>query len=152
PAKCDVEVLPLDIAGLPQPLAKAGQWHFRCARERAGKKSDHWYRRLLRVRRERPCGSRAAEKGDEFAPPHSITLSVRASSVGETSRPSDLAVIRLMTKSKSRSKRQDNDANPVRVYQQIAANVECIRAALEGVEGGRDILRAPDFQRRDLLA
>ena len=99
PAKCDVEVLPLDIAGLPQPLAKAGQWHFRCARERAGKKSDHWYRRLLRVRRERPCGSRAAEKGDEFAPPHSITLSVRASSVGETSRPSALAVIRLMTKS-----------------------------------------------------
>src|SRR5262249_24940835 len=53
---------------------------------------------LLRSRRERPR-RRAAEERDERAAPHSITLSVRASSVGETSRPSALAVIRLMTRS-----------------------------------------------------
>src|SRR5262245_57580240 len=53
---------------------------------------------LLRARRERPCG-RAAEERDERAPPHSITSSARASSVGGISRPSALAVVRLMTKS-----------------------------------------------------
>src|SRR5215831_8042995 len=31
--------------------------------------------RLLRPRRERPCGRRAAEQRDERAPPHSITSS-----------------------------------------------------------------------------
>ena len=39
----------------------------------------------------------AAEQGDDFAPPHSITSSARASSVGGIVRPSDLAVRRLMT-------------------------------------------------------
>jgi hypothetical protein len=32
------------------------------------KKSDHRRRRLLRARRERPCGSRAAERGYQFSP------------------------------------------------------------------------------------
>src|SRR5262245_9414953 len=50
---------------------------------------------LLRARRERPRG-RAADERDELAPSHSITSSARASSVGGTSRPSDLAVLRLM--------------------------------------------------------
>src|SRR5215470_1316159 len=60
---------------------------------------DEWHRRLLRPRRERPR-SRSAEQRDELAPPHhSITSSARASSVGGTSRPSALAVLRLMTKS-----------------------------------------------------
>ena len=40
--------------------------------------------RLLRARRERPRGRRAAEQRDELAPPHSITSSARASSVGGT--------------------------------------------------------------------
>jgi hypothetical protein len=53
---------------------------------------------LLCPRRERPR-RRAAEKRDELAPPHSITSSARASSVGGTSRPSALAVLRLMTSS-----------------------------------------------------
>jgi hypothetical protein len=52
--------------------------------------------RLLRPRRERPCGRRAAEQRDELAPPHSITSSARASSVAGTSRPSALAVLRLL--------------------------------------------------------
>ncbi len=52
---------------------------------------------LLRPRRERPRGRRAAEKRDELAAlAHSITSSARASSVGGTSRPSALAVLRLI--------------------------------------------------------
>src|SRR5262249_53129254 len=53
---------------------------------------------LLRARREWPR-SRAAEKRDELASSHSITSSARASSVGGTSRPSALAVLRLITSS-----------------------------------------------------
>jgi hypothetical protein len=45
-----------------------------------------WASVLLRARRERPY-SRAAEQRDELPPPHSITSSARASSVGGTSRP-----------------------------------------------------------------
>src|SRR5262245_20790804 len=52
---------------------------------------------LLRARRERPRGRRAAEKCDELAAFHSITSSARASSVAGTSRPSAFAVLRLMT-------------------------------------------------------
>src|SRR5262249_24866673 len=56
--------------------------------------SCHQYSELLRARSERP--SRAAEQRDERAPPHSITSSARASSVGGTSGLSALAVLRLM--------------------------------------------------------
>ena len=59
-------------------------------------KPDHRHRRLLRPRRERPRRRRAAEQRDELAPLHSITSSARASSVGGTSRPSALAVLRLI--------------------------------------------------------
>src|SRR5262245_9613630 len=55
--------------------------------------------RLLRARRERPPGRRAAEERNEMPPPHSITSSARASSVAGTSRPSALAVLRLITRS-----------------------------------------------------
>src|SRR5262249_32782240 len=51
---------------------------------------------LLGLRRERPSRRRAAEKRDELAPLHSITSSARASSVGGTSRPRALAVLRLI--------------------------------------------------------
>ena len=54
---------------------------------------------LLSARRERPRCSRAAEQRDELAPLHSITSSARASRVGGTSRPSDLAVLRLIASS-----------------------------------------------------
>src|SRR5262245_23664930 len=55
---------------------------------------------LLRPRRERPRSRRAAEQRDEAAAPHySSTSSARASSVGCTSRPSALAVLRLITSS-----------------------------------------------------
>src|SRR5262249_60560012 len=51
---------------------------------------------LLRARRNRPR-RRAAKQADELPPPHSITSSARASNVGGISRPSALAVLRLMT-------------------------------------------------------
>src|SRR5262245_59379358 len=41
----------------------------------------------------------AAEQRDKLAPSHSITSSARASSVGDTSKPSALAVPRLMINS-----------------------------------------------------
>jgi hypothetical protein len=53
---------------------------------------------LLRARRKRPC-RRAAEQHDEHAASHSITSSARASSVVGTSRPSALAVLRLIASS-----------------------------------------------------
>ena len=55
--------------------------------------------RLLRPCDKRPRSRRAAEQRDELAPPHSITSSARASSVGGTSRPRALAVLRLMASS-----------------------------------------------------
>jgi hypothetical protein len=39
--------------------------------------TDHRHRRLLRTRRERPCGRHAAEQRDELAPLHSITSSAK---------------------------------------------------------------------------
>src|SRR5262249_53690091 len=55
---------------------------------------------LLRARRDRPRCRRAAEHRDELAAfHHSITSSARASWVAGTSRPSALAVFRLITSS-----------------------------------------------------
>ena len=73
--------------------------------------------RLLRARGERPRDRRAAEKRDELAPPHSITSSARASSVGGTSRPSALAVLRLITSSilGRRLHRQSAGFSPLRM-------------------------------------
>src|SRR5262249_9554108 len=58
---------------------------------------------LLRARRERPSGRRAAKQRNELAPlhlrDHSITSSARASSVSGTVRPSAFAVFRLISSS-----------------------------------------------------
>src|SRR5262249_4763270 len=54
---------------------------------------------LLRPHPKRPCHSRAAEQRDEIAALHSISSSASASSVGGTSRPSALAVLKLITNS-----------------------------------------------------
>src|SRR5262249_32775967 len=62
-------------------------------------KSEPRHLRLLRARRKRPRSSRAAEQSEELATLHSITSSARASSVGGISRPSALAVLRLITSS-----------------------------------------------------
>src|SRR5262245_10767655 len=63
----------------------------------APEEPDHRHR-LLRPRRQRPR-RRAAEQRDNLAPPHSITSSARASSMGGISRPSALAALRLITSS-----------------------------------------------------
>src|SRR5262249_36728558 len=99
PAILDRRVLPLDVAGFLQSLAKRGRAEriplCRCAIE----KSDHWHRWLLRASRERPCHRRAAEQADELAALHSITSSTRPIIGSGTVRPSALAVFMLMTSS-----------------------------------------------------
>src|SRR5262245_65199567 len=65
----------------------------RCAAE----KSNHGHAWLLRTRRHRPRDYRAANQRHELATLHSITSSARASSMDGTSRPSALAVLRLIT-------------------------------------------------------
>src|SRR5262249_49570189 len=97
PAIFDRDVAAFDIAGFvetsPDGVKSAG------FTIRAAEQPNHRHCRLLRARRERPRRRRAAEKRYELATPHSITSSARASSVGGTSRPSALAVLRLMTNS-----------------------------------------------------
>src|SRR5262245_42439615 len=100
------------LALLVSELAKARSQGVNLAsvlsvRENAKKADPVNFPGWLRCRRERPNqqGRRrsAAEQRDERAPPHirvhSITSSARASSVGGTSRPSALAVLRLMINS-----------------------------------------------------
>src|SRR5262249_44805395 len=99
PAKCDHNILPLDKSNFAQSLLKGSDYASGFAGRAAANKTNHRHRRLLRPCRQRPHYRRAAEKRDEMPPPHSITSSARASSVGGISRPSALAVGILMTNS-----------------------------------------------------
>src|SRR5262249_32581965 len=99
PTEGDVNVLAFDIARVPQSQPKCHLVPSRFARRPAAQESNHWYRRLLRRRCERPRGCRAAEQRDERAAIHSITSSARAMSVGGTVMPSARAVLRLITSS-----------------------------------------------------
>src|SRR5262245_39870537 len=101
PTVFDRDVPPFGKAGVAEPFSERGQIG-RGGRKRTGVEiPDHRHRRLLRPRRHRPR-RRAAEQRDEPAPPHhSITSSARASSVGGTSKPSTLAVCKLITSSKN---------------------------------------------------
>ena len=54
PAVFDPHVLALAVTGLSQPLSERGN-PGRIGR-RGAEKPDHWHRRLLRMRSERPCG------------------------------------------------------------------------------------------------
>src|SRR5262249_19657084 len=99
PAILDPQVAALAPAQLLQRLLERrelGTAGAATAREHADPPYAPW---LLRARHERPRDGRAAEQRDERAPPHSITSSARASSVGGTVRPSTLAVTRLTTRS-----------------------------------------------------
>src|SRR5262249_169325 len=98
PEVFDGHVLALDIASFAEPFSECCDKICAPFGRTTEEKPDHWPRRLLRVRRDRPR-SRAAEQRDELASPHSITSSARASSVGGTVRPSALAVVRFTTKS-----------------------------------------------------
>src|SRR5262249_17591734 len=99
PAVFDRYILALDIAGFGQALTEGGSHRRVRPGRRTVEKPDHRHRRLLRARRLRPCRRRAAEQRYELASFHSITSSARASSVAGTSRPSALAVVRLITRS-----------------------------------------------------
>src|SRR6266487_995683 len=96
----DQDVLALDEACFLEALAE-GCHEVRGVSERGvPQETNNRHRRLLRACRQRPRGRRAAEQGDELAPPnHSITSSARASSIGGTSRPSALAAFKLSTSS-----------------------------------------------------
>src|SRR5262245_9118951 len=73
--------------------------HWLCAADTRPEQSDGRRLCLLHARRERPHRRRATEQRYEPAPPHSITSSASASSLGGISRPSPFAVLRLMTRS-----------------------------------------------------
>src|SRR5262249_19310238 len=107
PARVDLHVAADAPAGLLETLqerAEAGL-KFPIVRSRGQENANEGrLLALLRARRERPRGSRAAEQRDELATfhrcNHSITSSARASKVGGTSMPSALAVLRLIASSK----------------------------------------------------
>src|SRR6266487_6943167 len=94
----DADIAVLDVTGLTQPLTERGHEMSECPGRSAVEEPDHRQPRLLRVRPERPR-SRAAEQCNEFAAPHSITSSARASRLSGTVRPRALAVLRLITSS-----------------------------------------------------
>src|SRR5262245_18824937 len=102
PAILDRHILAFDVPAFADALPECGHKTCSVGGRRAAEEPDYRHRRLLRARRQRPR-HRAAEQGDELAPlhlrGHSITSSARASSVGGTSRPSALAVLRLITSS-----------------------------------------------------
>src|SRR6516225_5612975 len=95
----DHDVLALDEACFLQALTEGGHEVHSVSERGVPQEPNHRHFWLLRVCRERPHRSRAAEERDELAAVHSITSSARASSVGGTSRPSALAVLRLITSS-----------------------------------------------------
>jgi len=72
---------------------------------------------LLRARRERPRGSRAAEQRDEFAALHSITSSARNRKVSGIMRLIAFAVLRLMISSNFAGRRTGSSAgfSPLRI-------------------------------------
>src|SRR5262245_27707346 len=99
PPVFDRDVLPLDVTGVTQASVKSRE-KLACQFERCKvEKPDHRHRRLLRPRRERPRGRRAAEHRNERAALHSITSLAASSRPDGTSRPSALAVCKLMTNS-----------------------------------------------------
>src|SRR5262249_22187156 len=82
PAVFDRDVLTFHKSGFVEAFAEGGQIEPIVVERTDTEKSDHRQRRLLRARRERPCGRRAAEKRYEHATlhlrGHSITSSARS--------------------------------------------------------------------------
>src|SRR6516225_7024356 len=99
PAILDRHILAFDVPVFADALPECGHKTCSVGGRRAAEEPDHRHRRLLRARRERPRGSRAAEHRDECAPSHSISSSASNCNELGTWRPSALAVCRLMTNS-----------------------------------------------------
>ncbi len=71
PAILDHDILALDVTGFTNALPECGQKDCTIGRRpRAAEEPDHRHRRLLRARRKRPRGRRAADERDEVAPLH----------------------------------------------------------------------------------
>src|SRR5262249_5477334 len=68
PAVFDRHVPAFDIAQFTEPFAESGHEFCDCFWWTRIKKSNHRQRRLLRARRERPRGRRAAECGKQLPP------------------------------------------------------------------------------------
>src|SRR5262249_45585045 len=102
PVVRDHHVLARDVTGFVEGFAERSAKARRVLGRSGADKADDRHHRLLRTRRQRPRSRRrATQKLDELAPlhlrGHSITSSARTKSDGGTSRPSDLAVLRLRT-------------------------------------------------------
>src|SRR5262249_40644574 len=97
PTIFDRHVLALDKSGFLEALAECGHQVGPIGKRSAVEETDH--RHCLGPRGERPGGNRAAKQRDEVAPPHSITSSALNRTAVGSSRPSDLAVLRLTTSS-----------------------------------------------------
>src|SRR5450759_5124293 len=98
PAVFNLHILAVDISAYLQALHEGGHELRIPVRRTDVEEPNHRHRWLLRARCKRPR-SRAAEKRNELASPHSITSSARARSIGGTVRPSAFAVLRLITSS-----------------------------------------------------
>src|SRR5262249_16230324 len=92
----DRHVAAFDITGFAQALVERAYTVHPAVRRCAAKKPNHRHSWLLRSRSEWPCGSRAAEKRDEVAPPHSITSSASESRLPEIVTPSVFGVLILI--------------------------------------------------------
>src|SRR3954451_7517707 len=92
----DVDVLPLDVTKITQPLTEGVDFRRGSGRAVMQETDPRDFRWLPRMRCERPRRRRAAEQRDEIAAFHSMTSSARESSDGGTVRPSALAVVRLI--------------------------------------------------------
>jgi hypothetical protein len=64
PAILDSHIPPLDIAGFDHEKRRTER--ARRFQRPGAEITDHWHRRLLRARGERPCNRRAAERGYQF--------------------------------------------------------------------------------------
>src|SRR5262245_23575294 len=100
PAILDRHILAFDVPAFADALPECGHKTCSVGGRRAAEEPDHRHRRLLRARRERPRGRRAADERDELATAaHSINSSARPDSGNGTVMPSALAVLRLMNSS-----------------------------------------------------
>jgi hypothetical protein len=63
PVVLDEHVLALDVAAFAEAFGERGCMARGAIERPTADKADHWQRRLLRARRERPCRCRRAERG-----------------------------------------------------------------------------------------
>src|SRR5262245_11749135 len=97
PAIVDCDIMTFGITNVPQAFCEGRDEQTEILWRRLMKEAHNGFRHPLRACHQRPC-ERATQQWDELSASHSITSSARASSVGGTSRPSALAVLRLIAR------------------------------------------------------